>query len=140
MIIKYPCNITKDQDRFLVTFPDFPEALTEGLNLEEALFNAIEALTLTLEARLDEKIDIPTPSLKKHQYWITPSVQVQSALLIRFARAEKTISDLARILETSWPAASKLENPHHWPTLRQLDKTAAALGKKLVISMEEIVR
>jgi hypothetical protein len=41
-------------------------------------------------------------------------------------------------LSTSWPAVSRLEDPHHWPSLRQLEKYMAILGKKLVLSVESI--
>lgn len=138
MNVKYPCIIKRQEDsRYLVLFPDLEEALTEGESLEEALFNATEVLTLTLEGRFDEKIEIPYPSTGKYEYWIAPSAQVQAALLIRFVKKDVKTSDLARSLETSWPAAAKLENPHHWPTLKQLDKAAKALGKRLIISLEE---
>jgi hypothetical protein len=29
-----------------------------------------------------------------------------------------------------------LENPHYWASLKQLERVAAAMGKKLVISFE----
>lgn len=138
MNLKYPCIIERQQDaRYLVSFPDLEEACTEGETLEEAVFNATEVLTLTLESRFDEKIEIPFPSGGKYDYWIAPSAQVQSALLIHFGKSGIKTSDLARSLETSWPAAAKLENPHHWPTLKQLDKAAKVLGKKLIISLED---
>jgi antitoxin HicB len=60
----------------------------------------------------------------------------QAAFLIRQARGERSFAELARALETSWPVAKKLEDPKHWPTLRALDRTAAALGKRLVLVME----
>ena len=63
MKIWYPCHIEKDQGgKYLVIFPDFPEAITEGDTEEEALFNASEALTLTLEGRAEENMPIPLPS------------------------------------------------------------------------------
>ena len=43
---------------------------------------------------------------------------------------------LARALETSWPAAKRLEDPTQWPSLKTLDRAAAALGKRLVLSLE----
>lgn len=46
-------------------------------------------------------------------------------------------ADLARSLGTSWPVVSHMEDLHHWTTLRQLDKTAAILGKRLVVSFED---
>jgi antitoxin HicB len=97
--ISYDSN----EGRYLVQFADFKEAITEGLSLEEALFNATEVLTLTLESRMDEEMEIPQPSTLKNKeiYWIAPSARVQAALLIRFVRGEHSTTELARILETS---------------------------------------
>ena len=68
MKINYACKIDKqDDERFLVTFPDFVEAITEGETFEEALFNAEEVLTLTLEGRMEEGMPIPLPTLKTNQ-------------------------------------------------------------------------
>jgi antitoxin HicB len=123
---------------YSVTFPDIEEAITEGETLEEALFNASEALDLSLEQRLIDKEDIPLPSKKRGKkfHLITPSAAVQSALLVRFNKDDKTIADLARMLNTSWPAASRLESPKHTPNIKNLEKTAKLLGKTLVIAFE----
>ena len=56
--------------------------------------------------------------------------------LIRRARGGRSLAELARAPQTSWPAARRLENPRHSPTLRQLEKAAAALGKRLVLALE----
>lgn len=61
---------------------------------------------------------------------------MQSALLLRLARGNRPLSDLARALETSWASAQRLEDPHHWPSLKQLDRAARVLGKRLVLSLE----
>lgn len=140
MKISYACKIeTQEDNSFLVTFPDFEEAFTEGKTFEEALFNAEEVLTLTLEGRIDEDHHIPFPTqteLTAPFYVVYPSPRVQSALLIRFMRMNKSVSHFARLLETSWPSASRLENPHHWTSLRQLSKAADVCGGKLVLSFE----
>ena len=138
MKIWYPCKIQKDKEgKHLVTFPDFPEAFTEGDTEEEALFNASEALTLTLEGRAEEGMTIPLPPQTESGTMIYPSSRVQAALLVRFSRKERKIADMARSLGTSWPVVSHMEDLHHWTTLRQLDKTASILGKRLVVSFEE---
>lgn len=140
---RYPAliKLDKKESRYLVTFPDFPEACSEGETLEEAHFNASEVLTLTIEARIEEEVEIPHPSTcaKDHVY-ISPSVRAQSALLIRWIKHEKkhTTSELARNLHTSWPAIARFESPSHWPSLRQLEKIAHALGQELIISMEPL--
>jgi antitoxin HicB len=137
MDIRYPATLTEDADGgFLVQFVDFEEAFTEGDTLEEALFNAAEVLTLTLDGRMDEGIPIPEPSVVAGAYLVPPSAKVQAAMLVRRARADRPFADLARALDTSWPAAKRLEDPHHSPTVKQLERAAAALGKRLVLSFE----
>ncbi len=74
----------------------------------------------------------------KHVYYIAPSARVQAALLIRLSRGNRSIAKLARTLDSSWPAISRLEDPHHWPGLRQLERAASALGQRLVLSLEPI--
>jgi antitoxin HicB len=144
MKIAYECHIKKQKDgKFLVTFPAFEEALTEGDSIEEALFNAEEVLTLTLDGRMEEGQDIPLPLLNKKSitsYLIYPSPRIQSALLVKFARSDKSLAELARSLETSWPAVSRLEDPHHWSSLRQLNRVAEVFGNRLVLSFEPAER
>ncbi len=139
MKIEYPAKIEKDDDGFFfVSFHDIPEALTQGETMEEAVFNASEVLTLALEHRMDEKEAIPEPSKTKSQgaHMISPDAKVQAAMLVRNARADRSLAELARALETSWPAAQRLESPHHSPSLKMLNKAASALGKRLVLSFE----
>jgi len=135
----YPAQIEQDESGiFFVTFPDFEEAISEGETLEEALFNAQEVLTLTLESRLEENIEIPMPmkATGVNIFHIAPEARVQAALLIHQSRGKRSMADLARALGTSWPAAKRLKNPRHSPTLKVLEKAATTLGKKLIISFE----
>jgi antitoxin HicB len=135
MKIEYPCTIEpQEPSGFLVQFIDIEEAFTEGATIEEALFNAAEVLTVIIDCRMDDKLDIPLPSpLQPGQYAVAPDAATQTALLIRHSRKDRSLSDLARTLGTSWPAAQRLENPHHSPTLKQLERAAAALGKRLIV-------
>ena len=69
-------------------------------------------------------------------HYVTPDAKTQAALLLRAARGERPVSDVARALETSWPAAKRLEDAKHWPSLKTLDRAARVLGKRLVLSFE----
>lgn len=120
---------------YTVTFPDLPEAITEGDTLEQALFAAAEALTLALEARFEAGEPIPAATPVEGGHWVEPSAPVQAAILIERARASRPLSELARAMGTSWPAAQRLTRPGN-PTLKQLERAAAALGKRLVLSLE----
>ena len=77
----------------------------------------------------------PTEGLEGAHY-VAPDAKTQAALLVRRTRGERSLADLARALETSWPAAKRLEDPRHWPSLKQLERAAAALGKRLVLTFE----
>lgn len=122
---------------FTVTFPDIPEVVTEGDDRDSALFNAAEALTLALEQRLEDGDSLPAPTRRKGATWIEPAAAVQAAALVKQAREGqgKSLADLARALNTSWPSAQRLETPTANPTLRQLERAAAALGKRLVVEL-----
>lgn len=139
MKIAYPYTMEPQKDGgFLVQFVDLAEAYTEGATEEEAAFNAQEVLSLVLEQRLADDGVIPRPSRTDGLPLAAPDAVIQSALLIQGAREEeqKSLADLARALGTSWPSAARLEDPRHWPSLRQLDRAAAALGKRLVLTLE----
>lgn len=135
-IVRYPARLKmQPEGGFTVIFPDIPEAITEGDDLEQALFNATEALTLALEVRMENGEPIPTATPFDGAYWVEPSASVQAAILIERARKDRPLSELARALGTSWPAAQRLTRPGN-PTLKQLERAAAALGKRLVLSLE----
>lgn len=138
MDIRYPATIEAHSDgSFFVQFIDLPDTFTEGQTQEEALFNAAEVLSAMLAWRLDEGTEVPAPSQKlKGAHYIAPDAKTQAAMLLRLARGGRSLSELARALETSWPAAKRLEDPTHWPSLKTLDRAAAALGKRLVLTLE----
>lgn len=138
MKLEYPYTLEAQKGGgFLVQFVDFKEAFTEGDTEEEAAFNAAEVLSLVLEQRINDGKEIPPPSPRKGRRTACPQAGVQVALLMRHAREEqgKSLADMARALHTSWPSAQRLEQPGSNPTLKQLEKAAAALGKRLVVGL-----
>ena len=138
MDIRYPATVVLQKDgSWFVQFLDLNDTFTEGQSEDEALFNAAEVLSAMLAFRLDEAQDVPAPSPKvKGAHYIAPDAKTQAAMLLRLARGERSLSELARALETSWPAAKRLEDPTHWPSLKTLERAAAALGKRLVLTLE----
>lgn len=138
-IVRYPALLqAQPEGGFTVTFPDIPEAITEGDTREEALFHASDVLTLCLDERIESGVALPIASKVKGGVWIEPAAAIQAAVAVRTVRMAqgRTLADLARSLGTSWAAAQKLESPQANPTIKQLERTAAALGKRLVLSVE----
>ena len=58
----YPAVFHKEDDGFWVSFPDFPECLTEGDDMDQAYEMAFEALGLAITSRKEEGETIPSPS------------------------------------------------------------------------------
>jgi antitoxin HicB len=138
MEIRYPAIIEQQEPSgFFVHFVDLEDTFTEGTTLEETLFNASEVLSAMLPWRLDNDKPLPEPSPNiEGASYISPDARTQAALLVRRARGNRSLAEIARVLETSWPSAKRLENPHHWPSLKQLEKAAAAMGHRLVLSFD----
>ena len=139
MNLLYPASFEpQPEGGYTVLFQDMPEAITEGDSLDEAMLHAQEVVSLCLRGRIEDgqPIPLPTPAKGKNIRMVAPDAQAQSAALLRLARAGRPLSELARALDTSWAAAQRLEDPRHWPSLKQLDRAAKVLGRRLVLSFE----
>ena len=51
-----------EEGGFWITFPDIPECMTQGDDMQEAYEMAVDALGLALTSREQEKQEIPSPS------------------------------------------------------------------------------
>lgn len=94
---------------------DIEEVFTEGDDGAQASFNAAEVLTGVLAVRLERGEDIPIPSPADGRP--VADADVQAAVLVDLTRQGRLLSELTR-------------------TIKQLARDAAALGKRLVISLE----
>ena len=81
MDIRYPATVEAQADgSYLVQFVDLPDTFTEGKTKEEAIFNAVEVLSVMLAWRLDEAKDVPAPSQKiKGAHDVAPDAKTQAA-------------------------------------------------------------
>jgi predicted RNase H-like HicB family nuclease len=59
----YPAIFHKaEEGGFWVTFPDIPECMTQGDDMQQSYEMAVDALGLALSSREEEHEEIPTPS------------------------------------------------------------------------------
>ena len=60
--MRYPLEIQPDGHFFLVTFPDIPEAITQGESREQVIAAAADALETALDLYFDDHRLVPLPS------------------------------------------------------------------------------
>jgi antitoxin HicB len=133
-MLKYPAHIVKDNDTYLVSFPDLENIITYGASIEEALTNAEDALNGCLESDFERNFAIPAPSLndnpETHQIPVASHIAV--AIILRKLRAGRSQIDIARQLNISYQVYQRLENPSKAnPTIKTLEKIARVFGKRV---------
>lgn len=58
----YYALLTKEDEGYVITFPDIPGAISEAEDLEDALKNAREVLEIFMHVYEKEGLQFPTPS------------------------------------------------------------------------------
>jgi antitoxin HicB len=135
-IISYQAKITSANDGFSVEFPDLDGCFSFGDSLEEALFNAKEALDLYLESAIDLKWKVPTPKVRKGGkfFWVTPSLEIAIPLTIRCMREKSKLTqpEIAKRVNMKVQQYQKLEYPKRSnPTTKSLISVAEELGYEI---------
>jgi len=120
----------------VVTFPDFPEAITEGAGEMEARANGADALGIVMLEYLRQGRKLPLPSGGPVVIAPEPDIAAKIAVLDAFATAEISQRELARRLDWDEKAVRRLLDPFHATRMQQLSAALNALGQRLVISVE----
>jgi len=138
----WPAKITPDKaGRFLVTFPDLPEALTDGASLEEALNEAADCLEEALAGRINRGEVIPKPDrIKRGQHEITldPRFMLKVLLYTQWKAANITKSELSNRMGVKEGEVRRLLDPRYGSKLPQMEKAFAALGTRITVSLEKV--
>ena len=133
----YPCILTPDEDGWMTaTFPDVPEAGTDGKTRDEALALAEDALGAALAGYVHARRDIPAPSpLARGQHLVplTPIVAAKLALYTVMRAQGVTKVALGGRLGISEAAVRKLVNPDHRSHIGHVESALKALGRSLVV-------
>lgn len=121
----------------VVTFPDLPEAITEGAGEVEARTMASDALGLTLLTYLREGRPLPQASEGPVMVMPDPDVTAKVAVIEAFREAGISRSELARRLGRDEKEARRILDPMHPTKLPMLSAALAVLGRRLVIGIDE---
>ena len=132
----YPVNLRKDGKFILVTFPDIPEAITQGNTRAHALEMAREALEVSMDFYFEDQRPVPMPSKPKRGQAVIelpPSVAAKVLLLNEMLRQKVRPIDLARRIGTSKQEVNRLTDLRHATKIDRIDAALRALGKRLIL-------
>jgi antitoxin HicB len=134
--MRYPANIRPDGKFLLVTFPDFPEAITQGNSIEDALIHAADVLESVLDHYIENSLPIPSPSkLKRGQHLVElpASYSAKVLLLIEMAAQKVRPAELARRLKVTPQEVTRLTDLRHTSRIDGIAGALKALGKTMEI-------
>lgn len=137
-MLDYPVILTPDEGTILVTFPDVPEAITFGMDEEEALLYAVEALETGLSFYVEARKPIPLPSKPSAgQKTVRPGALEGAKLGLYRAMTEQGIkkAELARRLGWHMPQVDRLFDMRHASKFEQIESAARALGRRIEVAM-----
>jgi len=138
--MRFPVILTKDEDNggFVVTFPDIPEAITQGETEAEALQMGQEALATALEFYFEDKRAVPKPSQPKrgqHTIDLPASLSAKVLLLNEMLAQNVRPADLARRLNTTPQEVNRLTDLRHTTRIDGIDTALRALGRHMEIRL-----
>ncbi len=139
MQLAYPVRLeTGDHGAVLVSFPDIPEALTEGATEREALTEAQDCLIAALGGYTDDRRVIPRPSPGRGLPLVALPALVAAKIALYRAMRERGLSNaaLARQLGTMEGAVRRLIDLDHRSHIGQVETALQALGQRLVVATQ----
>jgi antitoxin HicB len=135
--MKYPVRLKAEKEGgYVVTFPDIPEAITQGEDIDDALLHAADALESALDFYFEGRRRIPPPSAPKRgqrTVELSPSVAAKVLLLNEMLRQKVRPAELARRIGTTPQEVSRLTNLRHASKIDRVDAAMRALGKRLIV-------
>ncbi len=133
--MKFPVKLTPSEEGgFVVTFPDIPEAITQGEDRQSALEMARDALVTALDFYFDDRRPVPSPSRVRRggsYVELPPSVIAKVLLLNEMLAGHLRPVDLAGRLGITKQEVHRLLDLQHATKIDAIAVALRALGKSL---------
>lgn len=140
MDFAYPARLEEEPDgRYSVTFPDLPDAITQGEDRSDAIEMAADCLAETIGARIAERADIPVPSPVKHgqvRVVVPAYVAVKAALYVAMKQEGVSLNEMARTLDGQPIQVRRLLDPGRASSIKRIDHALSAIGRRVCVSLE----
>ncbi|MGE7993507.1 type II toxin-antitoxin system HicB family antitoxin [Pseudomonas sp. NPDC089554] len=138
MIFDYPVIVHREASGVWLSCPDVPEMASAGDTLEEALFDAVDALESALSLYIDRKSAIPLPSLAApgHPVVRLPALTAAKAALWNTMLAQAVSkTEMARRLGVNRPQVDRLVDLLHRSKIEQVEHALQVLGQRIALSV-----
>lgn len=136
----YPVDLEPEPEGgYVVTFPDVPEAITQGDDRDEALRNAVDALVCGLSFYVDGKKPLPVPSPLRGSPGIEVPPLVAAKLALYSVMLEHGLTNvaLAKRLGVAENAVRRLLDLDHSSKIELVDAALRELGRRLVVEVRD---
>lgn len=137
----YPAVFKRDEDRrWLVSFPDFPRAHTDGKDANEAMEEAIDCLGSVIAFAMTDKKAVPKPSRPKRSEKLVPvPLWIVAKLALYWTIRELGISqsELARRLNVRETIVRRMLDPNHDTKPEKIQAALEALGRRVVMACHD---
>jgi len=139
--LAYPAILTPDPEvgGFTVTFPDLPEAITQGQDRLDALDQAADCIEEAIAGRIRRGDEIPAASKTKSRQtvvFVPLLMAAKAALYLAMREAKMSNVKLAKRLGCDEKDVRRMLDPRHSSRITALQVALAALGKKIVLGVE----
>lgn len=129
-----------DRSGFVVSFPDVPEANTQGNNADDARAMAEEALGLALLTYPLRALPLPKSKARGRELVpiaVAPDVAAKLAVVEAFGEAGVSKAELARRLGKDEKEVRRILDPRHPTKLPALMAALRVLGRRLIVGVEK---
>jgi antitoxin HicB len=136
----YPAKLAPERDGgFTVRFRDLPEAITCGDDRAEALAQAADCLAEAIAGRVSDGLEIPPPASPRRQEALVAlpaPMAAKAALYLAIRETGLSNSAVARRLRLDEKEIRRMLDPRHATRLARIQEVLCALGKRLVLSLD----
>ena len=135
----WPVELEPQEDgTILVSFPDVPEALTEGETEGEALAQAQDCLIAALGGYVAARRSIPRPAKAQGRPMIALRALAAAKIALYVTMRSKRVGNtaLAARLGLSEGAIRRLIDLDHRSHIGQIEKALHAMGRRLTVSTQ----
>jgi antitoxin HicB len=138
MHFAYPVVLEEAEDGITVSFPDVPEALTEGDTRSEALARAEDALVSALSIYVDDGRALPRPSAANGRPVISVPVLEAAKLALHDAMLSARVSnvELGRRMNMDEKAIRRLRDPLQRSHISTVEAALYNLGRRAELIVE----